>query len=354
MATIRWRGKEEDYAHLCWCVNGVENSMPLGRISAAEAERSRKAKEVELETGQKLFFAAKPFTEFRTEYLDWHALTYPDSHFRVKQILEGEPCDAFVSKALSQVTNMDIDLWKAKRMNRIGRNRRGKVKKVSRSTALKEYSTVRALFSKAVEWKSLAVSPFEECEQPKLLKSAPPHWYRTHELAVIYKGTDLVETNYGDVWKFMAATGVRRAEALGLLVENVDLVARVLHVLSSEDDEDEEGGGRTKSGKWREIPLNDNAMEAVKQLIRKYGDTKYVLPRITGPSLSRAFARDIEHLGLKGSLHSLRHSYGSHMIKHVTLRELKDFMGHARIETTMIYLHVDDDDTKARARAANF
>jgi integrase len=364
MATIRWRGKKEDHAHLCWCVNGVEQSTPLGRITPPEAERLRKAKEVELETGQKLFYAAAPFTEFRTRYLEWHAATYPDSHFRVANFLNGEGVKDFESKALSQITNEDIDTWTAKRLSRKIVNDNGKLVKVRRETARKEYSIVRAFFNKAAEWKKIAESPFEETTQPKKVKGAPPHWYKKPELEIIYQGTPAVATNYGDVWRFMAGTGVRRTEGLEVRVENADLERRVVHVLSregeDEDEDDEDSGARTKSGKWREIPLNDNAYEAAVRLIAQYGETGYLLPRITGESLSRAFKRDIEWLNehkgtnLKGTLHSLRHSYGTHMIKFVKLPELKELMGHANIHTTMIYLHIDDTDTKARARAANF
>lgn len=367
MATIRWRGKNEDHAHLCWCIGGIENSMPLGRVTPADAEKARRAKEVELDTGQPIFFASVPFIEFRDDYIKWHALTYPDSHFRVRGILlEGDACDGFKSKALSQITNQEIDLWKAERQNRRYEHM-GKLVRVSRSTALKEYSVIRALFTKAVEWKKLPQSPFDECSQPKLLNSKPPHWYKSPELALLAKGVNRSKNggklfdntkpenivNYGDVWALMSKTGMRRAEALNLRPENVDVDARVLHILS-QDDDDEDEGGRTKSGLWREVPLNDSAMEAAKRLIARNGHTGFMLPRLTKESLTRSFSRDAKHYGFKGSLHSLRHSYGAHMVKVVTIRELKDLMGHARIETTMIYAHIDETDVKARARAANF
>jgi integrase len=376
MATIRWRGKEKEYAHLCWCVGGVEQSMPLGAISPADAEKARRAKEVELDTGQPIFFASVPFAEFRDEYLEWHALLYPDSHLRVRGILKLEEgntddsayaCKKFESKALNQITNKDIDLWKAERQNR-RYEYQGRLVRVSRGTVLKEFSALRALFSKAVTWKKIPESPFKEVKQPKQLNSKPPIWYRSAELALLYQGVNRAKAggklfpnskpgsiiNYGDVWQLMANTGLRRAEALNLQPENIDFDARVLHVLS-QDDEDEEGeGGRTKSGLWREVPLNEKAAQAAQRLIARYGHTGYVLPRVTKEGLTRSFKRDATHYGLKGTLHSLRHTYGSHLLNTVTLRELKDLMGHAKIETTMIYSHINETDVKARARAANF
>jgi integrase len=339
MATIRWRGKSEDYAQLCWSENGVERRESLGRISPSEAETRRKAKEVELDTGEPIFVASVRFIDHRDEYLRWHALEFPDSHFRVDQILM-QCCQAFEPKALSQIKRRDVEQWKAERMNRIGINRRKEEAKVSRGTAAKEFSTVRALFTKAVEWERLRKSPFEGVPEPKELNSAPPHWYRKHELAQLY-ACEI----YGDTWKLMANAGLRREEALQLRPEHVDLEGRMLRILSTE-------AARTKSGRWRQVPLSDAAIDALSRLLP--ANAERVIPHVTGPSLSRAFLRDATGLRLKGSLHSLRHSYGAHMVMAgVALRTLKDLMGHARIETTMIYAHIAEDLAHVQARAVN-
>ena len=47
--------------------------------------------------------------------------------------------------------------------------------------------------------------------------------------------------------------------------------------------------------------------------------------------------------GIAGRIHPhlLRHCYATHMIESgATLAEVQELMGHARLETTMIYLHV--------------
>jgi integrase len=339
MATIRWRGKSEDYAQLCWSENGAERRESLGRISQSEAETRRKAKEVELDTGEPIFVASVRFIDHRDEYLRWHALEFPDSHFRVEQILM-QCCAEFEPKALSQIKRRDVEQWKAERMNRIGMNRKKEVAKVSRGTAAKEFSTVRALFTKAVEWERLKKSPFDGVPEPKELNSAPPHWYRKHELARLYACQP-----YGDTWKLMANAGLRREEALQLRPAQVDIDGRMLRVLSTE-------AARTKSGRWRQVPISDAAADALSRLLAT--NSVRVIPHVTGPSLSRAFLRDAQALSLGGSLHSLRHSYGAHMVMAgVALRTLKDLMGHARIETTMIYAHIAEDVAHVQARAVN-
>jgi integrase len=342
MATINWRrGKKGDYAQLNWSENGVQRRISLGPIRPDEAELRRKAKEVELGTGEPIFVASMRFVDHRQDYLTWHESKYPDSHFRVRQILE-QCCEAFEPKALSQITKRDAETWLAQRVARIGLNRRRETARVSRSTAGKEFRTVKALFAKAVQWDRMKRNPFTGVEEPKDLNSAPPHWYTKPQLSRFYACEP-----YGNVWKLIANAGLRRAEALQLKPEHVDLKRKVLHVLSTEDD-------RTKSGEWRLIPLNTNACDALRALLAGNA-TGYVIPHMTGPSLSRAFARDRRRFKLKGSLHSLRHSYGAQMVMAgVLIRVLQKLMGHAHIETTEIYAHVADDAMKKQARAVNF
>jgi len=339
MATINWRGKNKDFAQLNWSESGVQQRKSLGRIPPSEADLIRKAKELELGTGEQIFLPSVRFVDHRAEYLKWHALEFPDSHFRVEQILN-QCCEDFEGKALSQVKRRDVEQWKGARMSRIGWNRRKEETQVSRGTAGKEFRTVKALFEKAVQWERIKKNPFDDVPEPKELNSAPPRWYRKDELGRLYQIKP-----YGNTWKLMANAGLRREEARKLRPEHVDIEGRMLRVLSTEQQ-------RTKSGKWRQVPLSDSAVEALKQLLTENIDR--VIPKVTGPSLSRAFLRDAKSAGLSGSLHSLRHSYGAHMIMAgMPLRALQELMGHARIETTMIYAHIAEDVSHVQARAVN-
>lgn len=326
MATVYKRG---DSWYLNWSENGRQERKSLGAVTAHDAEVARKTKEYELATGRRIFVASTGFDDHLERYLTWHRSEYPDSHYRVQQIAEQHFGD-FTGKALSQITTTDIERWKVSRLA-----------VVARGTVAKEVRTLKAVMAKAVEWEEIERSPAVKVEQPRNLDDEPIHWYRKDELAKLYK------RRHGATWRLIANTGLRRTEAMQLTVPRVDLDAGHLDVVSTTE-------ARTKSGKWRRIPLSDAAVEAIEVLMVQNGSTGYLVPQITLPSLSRAFLKDCAALGLAGSLHSLRHSYGAHLVMAgVPLRTLQVLMGHASYKTTERYAHIGADHLRDQARLVN-
>lgn len=337
MATVYPRG---DRWYLNWFEAGKQQRKSLGKISATEAENIRKAKDLELATGQRIFVASALFDHHLERYLTWHRSQYPHSHFRVKQIA-AQCFEDFRGKALSQILSPDIERWKAARITRVGFNRHGERSVVSSETAAKELRTLKAVLAKATEWGEIEKNPADTVKAPKNLRSAPIHWYSKVELVKLYR-----RSRYAAIWRLIANTGMRRAEAMQLRKEHVSLKDGYVNVLSADD-------ARTKSGRWRQVPLSDSAKAALKALLKR-SKTDYVLPRMTGESLSRAFLREAATRKLAGSLHSLRHTYGAHLVMAgVPLRTVQVLMGHASFATTERYAHVGKDHLREQAKLVN-
>ena len=140
--------------------------------------------------------------------------------------------------------------------------------------------------------------------------------------------------------------GLRLHEGLHLEVSDIDSTRMMIHV------------HRGKGAKDRYVPLPPSTLN----LLRRYWVTHHH-PSLLFPALGRngngaknapspmakssvqgAFRRAKVAAGIrkKGvSVHTLRHSYATHLLEAgVNLRVIQRYMGHAQLETTMVYLHL--------------
>ena len=153
----------------------------------------------------------------------------------------------------------------------------------------------------------------------------------------------LVELLYG--------TGARISEAVGLDVDDVDLVEKVVIL-------------RGKGGKQRLVPLGSFAAKAVDDYLVRVRPGLAVLGRGTpklllnsrGGSLSRQSAWTVlrtaaERAGVGGtagiSPHTLRHSFATHLVERgADVRTVQELLGHASVTTTQIYTLVTVDQLR--------
>jgi Phage integrase family len=103
-----------------------------------------------------------------------------------------------------------------------------------------------------------------------------------------------------------------------------------------------------KSGRVRSVPMIDQVATALDALSRRKAwtgdeDLVFVNPageHIEDSALRRRFYAALEAAGLKHiRFHDLRHSFGTLAVQVFPLSDVKAYMGHADIATTMIYVH---------------
>ncbi len=306
-----------------------QHRISLGPIDKSEAEKKLAAKRYELlggQTGEFVKNKTTAFKHFLKKYLDWHRSLFPDSHARINEIC-ASAFNAFSDKALCELSAEEIDAWVAQRTKRITKAR----KAVARGTVTKELRTLKAILNKAVEWNFLNKNPALLVKDLKSLNSKPIHFYTKEELQKLYTREN------GIYYKLIANLGLRRAEVKHAKWEDVQNGAmRVVSTPTS----------RTKSGLWRNVPLSKAAQDALEGL-RAHSQSEYIFPRFTKATWSAIFKKDLADLGLKGSFHSLRHSFGAHnAMNGVPLRVLQVLMGHQSFTTTERYAHISTESIK--------
>ena len=145
-----------------------------------------------------------------------------------------------------------------------------------------------------------------------------------------------------DVWPFVEFaihTGLRQSEQFGLRWENVDLSSRVLTVPLS------------KSGETRHVPLNDTALDILRDLkARQVILSPWVFPspidsnkpRDGNAFYKRVFVPAVERAGLPGVVwHTLRHTFCSRLVQAgIPLTTVQRLAGHKDYSTTLIYAHL--------------
>jgi site-specific recombinase XerD len=135
-------------------------------------------------------------------------------------------------------------------------------------------------------------------------------------------------------------TGIRRAELLGLKLRDLDLEAGRLRVSPG------------KGGSWRFVPLVPEAAEAIRDWLELRPDcqTSHLFTTISRKplgvhGLQDLFRRAVANAGIDRpgvTIHSLRHSFATMLLgAGCDLVSIQELLGHASLETTSIYLHVD-------------
>lgn len=152
------------------------------------------------------------------------------------------------------------------------------------------------------------------------------------------------------------ATGIRVSELKKLTLQDVDTEERVLRVV------------RGKGGKDRNVPLTRAAASAIEAYLlvarpklrgARHAVNLFLAPR--GGLLHASTANDIVHAwakkaGIKRTVtcHTFRHSVATHLLKGgADIRHIQVLLGHASLQATERYTHVEVSDLMEVIRRAH-
>ncbi len=145
------------------------------------------------------------------------------------------------------------------------------------------------------------------------------------------------------ILELLYASGMRRAELIGIDVADVDFEARTIRVIG-------------KGNKQRTVFFNQATADA----LHAYLAVRPASPdgalfvsrqrrRLSYQQLGKIFATYVKLSGLEGKItpHTMRHSVATHLHKSgVDLMTIKEFLGHASVQTTQIYAEMTLDHVR--------
>lgn len=136
---------------------------------------------------------------------------------------------------------------------------------------------------------------------------------------------------------FIYSAGLRLLEVRNLKLADIDFDRMMIHIR------------QTKYNKDRYVPLSHLIAKGLKKYIEAYNPKVYLFNGKTigsqlsakGVQWSMREAVKRAKLHKKASVHTLRHSYATHLLEFgMDIDTLRKLLGHAHLSTTLIYLHV--------------
>jgi integrase/recombinase XerD len=235
------------------------------------------------------------------------------------------------NKHVEQLERKDMREWIAS-MSREG---------LAPTSVARSVSAVRGFFSFLMLDGHVKRHPVEDIHTPQRHANLPK-FLTEEEMERLLFAPD-IQTDVGvrdrAMIELMYAAGLRVSELCGLKVSDIDIDGAIVTC-------------HGKGSKQRRIPIGKSAVHWLQRYLavrERLGSDNPILFLNRGRALSRQIAWSIikSHAATAQvpeiSPHTLRHSFGTHLIQHgADSRSVQAMLGHADISTTEIYTHITD------------
>ena len=220
---------------------------------------------------------------------------------------------------------------------------------ITQRTLAKALSAVRSFYRYMLLEKIVDSNPAELIESPKVSKRIP----RVFSQGEVEQFLSTIDTSTAlglrdrALFELIYSCGLRVSEAVELTLGCLFLKDSVLHVIGKGSKD-----RYTPLGEVAEYWLRRYLTEARHELAKREHDEHLFLSR-RGGKLSRKgmwkrFNQILDKAGLKGKIHTLRHSFATHLLAGgADLRSVQELLGHADIGTTQIYTHVGQKELQS-------
>ena len=219
----------------------------------------------------------------------------------------------------------------------------------SPKTLWNETTTIKQLLNFAVSRGQIDANRLKAAKYDKPKSKLQP-FRSIEQVQQILKSTET--TSYHDVYLMLSETGMRVGEVQFLTWDDVDLANRVLYVREKQVGVSKRDVWKPKTGEHRVVPLSDDIIQMLNSRPRRY---RWVFPRprphlngktgtpFNDRNVLTQLKRVLKSLGLKGHVHTFRHSFISHaLVSGVPEAVVREWVGHVDPQTIHQYTHISD------------
>lgn len=214
-------------------------------------------------------------------------------------------------------------------------------RKYSASSVRRKIAALRSFFSLQKREGRRVDNPAQDVPPPKAPKRLP-HVMSEREVNKLLRTRVAGKTEFARLrdlamMELLYASGIRRAELVGLNISDVDLDRRLMRVIG-------------KGNKQRTVFINQASSDAIRNYLgvrpRTPDEALFISRRKTRMSHRQAwviFQQFAELAGLSQHVtpHVMRHSFATHLLENgADLMTIKELLGHESLSTTQIYTNV--------------
>lgn len=183
---------------------------------------------------------------------------------------------------------------------------------------------------------------------PKRKVNKLPTFFSQEEVRNLLNATENLK--HKAILTIIYSCGLRLSELINLKIADIKSESNLLLIRQS------------KGNKDRIVALPDKLLLLLRGYYKVYQPKDFLFEGAKGDQYSERSVQLILKNAMskagvlsKGSVHTLRHSYATHLIKSgIDVRVVQELLGHNDIRTTMIYTHITDIDKKSTPSPLDF
>lgn len=209
----------------------------------------------------------------------------------------------------------------------------------------RKMSSLKAYYRFLLKTEQLQKNPFAKHRALKMTKKIQIP-FSQEEVSAVLASLEAISSFEGIrdrlIVELFYATGIRRAELVGLRLDDVDLEGKMIKVLG-------------KRSKERYIPLLPSILKtlelylSIRATISCTMTANFLLLTKKGVKIYEMLVYRVINkyfsdtsLKIKKSPHILRHSFATHLLNEgADLNAVKELLGHSSLESTVVYTHHD-------------